>query len=321
MLHAFADAVDARVAGAELIVDENRAVANDAVFRREFLVRANSGGDHDHVGGDFAAIGELHAGDSGMSEKLLRARRSECGDAEFLDRLLEDFPTRFIELHAHEPRSHLDDGHAHVVRHQAFCGFQAKQSAADDNRRLAIFRVLGDVPAIVDRAKYEHAVQRRSLNRGYERPATGRENQHVVFFGHIVRVNDFVLAIDLRHTLARVQRDLVFLVPRQRVQENLLRFLRAVEHVGKQDAVVVSVRLVAEHHDVEIVIRIGGENVLGHPRAGHAVADDDELAARDGRFVNRVQLYHRRTPDTLAGVAGCGWCMSSRKPTRCSRSA
>src|SRR5262249_11944842 len=48
-----------------------------------------------------------------------------------------------------------------------------------------------------------------------------------------------------------------------------------VEDVGQEDAVIVAVRLVAKHGDVEPVA-IEGEHVLDQARSGHAVADDDQ---------------------------------------------
>ena len=52
--------------------------------------------------------------------------------------------------------------------------------------------------------------------------------------------------------------------------------LRAGEHAREQDAVVVAVRLVAEHRDVEAIAAAAREHVLDEAGARHAVADDDE---------------------------------------------
>jgi hypothetical protein len=54
----------------------------------------------------------------------------------------------------------------------------------------------------------------------------------------------------LGHRLARVQRDAVLLVPGPGVEDDLVHRLLAREHGRQQDAVVVGMRLGAEHRDV-----------------------------------------------------------------------
>ena len=68
------------------------------------------------------------------------------------------------------------------------------------------------------------------------------------------------------------------LVPGERIEEDLAGVLRAVQHVRQQDPVVVAVRLVAEHDDVELLGAAARQDLLDGARAGHAVADDHELS-------------------------------------------
>ena len=67
------------------------------------------------------------------------------------------------------------------------------------------------------------------------------------------------------------------LIPVDVVQHDVVGGLLAGQHRREQDAVVVDVRLVAEDRDLEIVPVL--EDLLDAGDAGHAVADDDELAS------------------------------------------
>src|SRR5207248_10851495 len=149
--------------------------------------------------------------------------------------------------------------------------------------------------------------------RRHERLRPGGEDEHVVGLLDAVGVDDLPLAIDARDPLAGVEGDVVLLVPRERVEEDFLRVLRPVEHVGEQDAVVVAVRLVAEHHDVEPVAA-EGEDVLDEPGAGHAVADHDQplAGARGGR--EGVRDDHAEAP-CVAGTAAASPSSFDRRRT------
>jgi hypothetical protein len=74
-----------------------------------------------------------------------------------------------------------------------------------------------------------------------------------------------------------VQRDIVFGIPVERVQENFARVLRAVQHIREQDAIVVAVRLGAQHRDVKLFATAARQNLFHRARARHAVADNHQL--------------------------------------------
>jgi len=84
------------------------------------------------------------------------------------------------------------------------------------------------------------------------------------------------LAVDLGDLLAQVQLDVVFFVPGERVQNDLVQCLFAGQHRAEQNAVVVRVRFGAEHGDV---VQVGGDlqQFFERADAGHAVADHHEL--------------------------------------------
>ncbi len=90
-----------------------------------------------------------------------------------------------------------------------------------------------------------------------------------------------------------------------------LGVLSAAQDVRQQDAVVVAVRLVAEHDDVELLRPAAREHLLDGARAGHAVPDDDELLLhpsaslpRDVRC--RAQISRRPMSSTRWPVAPGG---------------
>ena len=72
--------------------------------------------------------------------------------------------------------------------------------------------------------------------------------------------------------------------------------LVAGQHVREQDAVVVAVRLVAEHGDRELLAAAAREDLLDRAGARHAVADDHEPALRVGvaASADAVDLRRRR---------------------------
>ena len=66
----------------------------------------------------------------------------------------------------------------------------------------------------------------------------------------------------------------MLLIPLERIDDDVVRRLFTGEHGGQQHAVVVHVRLVAEHRDGEL--RRVLQDLLHARHPGHAVADDDQ---------------------------------------------
>ena len=56
-----------------------------------------------------------------------------------------------------------------------------------------------------------------------------------------------------------------------------MRPLRTVQHIGKQNAVVVAIRLVAKDGDVELVRATACENILHATRSRHAITNHDQF--------------------------------------------
>ena len=116
-------------------------------------------------------------------------------------------------------------------------------------------------------------------HRREERSASGGQDQLVVpHAGAVVGVHDARERVDPHHPDPGPEVDVVVGVPVQRVQVDLRRIVAPGKHIRQQDAVVVSVRLVAEHRHVVGFTAAAGEDLLDRADARHAVADDDEAA-------------------------------------------
>ena len=76
------------------------------------------------------------------------------------------------------------------------------------------------------------------------------------------------------------------------------RVVGAGQDTREQDAVVVAVRLVAEHRDVEPLAAAPGQQVFDESGAGHAVADDDE-SGFGGQGMSSLPQGETRTAQTL----------------------
>ena len=83
---------------------------------------------------------------------------------------------------------------------------------------------------IVQSAESKHATECGVRDRRDERPAAGGEHQVVVGHADFTREEGFRFAVDAGDPLPGMESDVVFLVLGERVQEDFLRVLGAVEH-------------------------------------------------------------------------------------------
>ena len=89
--------------------------------------------------------------------------------------------------------------------------------------------------------------------------------------------DNFGIAIDSRRAQRRVQRDLIVAIPGEGIEIDFGRRLRAIQNIGKQNAIVVAVRLVSNDGDIVLSRAAALEDLLHRARAGHAVANDNEF--------------------------------------------
>jgi hypothetical protein len=131
---AFADGVDGRVGGEAAVVDDDAApVAHlQARLARQFVTRADAGGEDDHVGFQVRAVFEIHAmGVLLAIDDLDRVLLRMGGHAQFLDLLAQHAAAAFIDLHRHQARREFDHVGFQLQVAQGLGAFQAQQAAAD----------------------------------------------------------------------------------------------------------------------------------------------------------------------------------------------
>ena len=104
--------------------------------------------------------------------------------------------------------------------------------------------------------------------------------------------NDAPLPVDMRHLDAGMQTNVVVAIPGQRIDEDVGCLLASVQDVAQQNAVVVAVRLGAEHDDVELV-RGSLQDFFNYASSRHSIADDNQSFScpSDSRSFSRFRLF------------------------------
>ena len=296
---AFADGVDAGIGHRlQCVGDDDAAVAVQAGAFGQRGVGADAGGHHNQVGGDLLAILEAHRHHAAVlvADQRLGLRTHAEAQAALLQRLAQQVASLVVELALHQPVADVHDGDLHAAQHQAVGRFQAQQAAADDDGVLVLGGRLDHRVGVGDVAVADHTVQVLAGHRQDEGVGAGGDQQPVVVgFGAVGRDHLALDAIDLRDRLAQVQRDAVLLVPGERVQDDLVQRLLAGEHRAEQDAVVVRMRLGAEHGDV---VQIGRDlqQLFQGADAGHAVAHHHQLHLFHAARSNRIRAMTAESP-------------------------
>ena len=278
VLHAFADRVHARVVGLHRVVDDDAALAVDAGLLRELDVRADADGHDDDVGRHFEAVLEAHAADLVVTEDRGGVRAHQEAQAALLQGLAQHVGRERVELALHQRVEHVHDRDLQALLHQAVGGFETEQAATDDDGVLAGLRGVQHRIDILDVTEADDARQVIARQRQDERIGTGGDQQAVVFHRRAVGSAHFApAAVDLDDflVLAGVQRDAILLVPVQIIDHDFRNGLFAGEHRRQHDAVVIAMRLGAEHRDV-IHLRRDLLQFLDRAHARHAVADQDQ---------------------------------------------
>ena len=186
----------------------------------------------------------------------------------------------------------MHHGDVHAAQAQAVGSLQPEQAGADHHRVFMVGRGGDHRLGVGDVAVGNHAGQVLARHRQDEGGRAGGQQQAVVGHRQIVGDDQALDTVDLGHLLAGMQRDAVVPVPVEVVQHDVGQRHLAGQHGRKQDAVVIAVRLGAEHRDV-VEIRGELQQLLHGADAGHAVADDDEFL-----FVHLKTFHHQDTKFT-----------------------
>ncbi len=115
VLHAFPDGEDARVAGAEPVVDDDTLLDFEAGGFRLLDVGPDAAADDDHVGVERAAVLEAQTSDAAVAEQGRGCLLQQHFDAEAFEGALEQGAAERVELLDHQVRGYLDDGDLDVV--------------------------------------------------------------------------------------------------------------------------------------------------------------------------------------------------------------
>src|SRR5215203_2553097 len=228
-----------------------------------------------------------------------------------LERSLEQVPRRRIELHLHEVRAQMYHVHFEPALEQPARRLEPQQPAADHGSARRLRHVAEDAIAVVEGAEREQpflhlrAVAAQAFQWRHERTAARREHQHVVRLEDSgVPAHQLRVAVDRGDAHAGVQRDAVRCIPLERIDEGVLDLVRAGEDSREQDAIVVAVRLVAEHDDLVAVVPATRDELLDEPRTDHPIPDHDEpLSVGTGEHLALCLLHALITPWRTDGAS------------------
>ena len=245
VLRALSDSVDvAVVAARQVIVHQYPAPYVQPRHTRQVDVRPYPRRNHQHFAVQRAAVAEADSRNFAVSMPAgaMNTRRHLFEvelDAHVFEQHLQHVARRCVKLLVHNVWRQMHHIHIKPAVHQPARRLQPQQAAADHGRPARIRRVLHHLGAVVQRAEREYAVPEspvilvQPVHHRNERRAARGDHQLVVRHKKPARaVCRLRLAVDADDAHTRVQRDVVLLVPRQRVDEYVLRVVSARKHSG-----------------------------------------------------------------------------------------
>jgi hypothetical protein len=226
--------------------------------------------------GDLAAVRKAHRFDPAVADDFRSVRVQQKAQALAFERILQQRRRRLVELLVHQGAGHVHDAHVHPTPQQAVGRFQSQQAAPDHHGAAAAHCRGQHRVDVVEVAKADHAGQLVAGHGDDERSRAGGQQQPVIR-NHApgLRMHHAPTAVDLYHRVGRVQGDAMFVVPRARMQHDVVHRLLPRQHRRQEDAVVITVRLGAEDGDV-VQAGVELEQLFDGAHACHAVADHDQ---------------------------------------------
>ena len=291
VLDALAHGKHVRVARPQLVVTHNPALNRQAGVGRNFDNRPNAGADHDHIGLQRRPIGELQSGDVFFAENMGGDFSEQDMNVHPAQGRAQQIAGFRVKLGAHGLRRGFEHRDFDSVGQQAARGLKPQQAPADNCGVPTLFGIGGNLLAVINGPKEKRTPLAHPIHGRHKRAGARGDNDLIVgLFNRRFRRrtavepigrgvcphgpadNDMPLAVNQSRFDAGVESDVMLCIPGQGVEKGLFHALRAVQHVGQQDAVVVAVGLGAEHGHGKAV-RVTRQNFFNNARAGHAVAN------------------------------------------------
>ena len=207
----------------QVIVDDDAAATMDAGSLGQPDIRTNPGRHDQQITIQHGAVSKQQAGDALLAEN----GGGQGGEAE-LHPLLFKIMTEHvagspIQLHVHQRRLVVHNGHIHTEAHQPFGRLQSEQAAAKNGSSLILSGRFDQRLAILDIAKGDDALLVDARNRDHEGVGARGDNQRVVCrLAAILGNHLFMAALNLCDPFAQVQGDAMLLVPPLTVQNDIL---------------------------------------------------------------------------------------------------
>src|SRR5262249_36883566 len=197
------------------------------------------------------AVSESQSGDVAVAEYGRSVLVEMNLHAHRFHRTFERRARRGVELNLHQMRHQVHDVNLRVQTEQAARRLQSEQAAADHSRTPAAPGVIHYRLAIVERAKNEDAlfvcglriagrgliltvIDVETFERRDERRTARRNDKMIVSPDPSIAIgradNPLRLAINRRHAHASMQLHAARLVPRERVDEDVLRIVRTAQY-------------------------------------------------------------------------------------------
>ena len=226
---AFPDRKDRRVRGATLVVHHDAAALAQlqTALAAQAVLRADAGGEHDHVGFQRRLAFEVHA------QGVLFAGVDPLGfhagvdvHAERFHFLTQQGAAGFVQLHGHQLRREFHHMGFQPQQPQRIGGFQPEQAAAHHHAAFGVAGAAFDRVQVVHGAVHQAVLVVVAGDRRHKRIGAGGQYQGVVVLPDTAGGDHgFIFPVDLHHLVVQVQRHPVVPVPLRRGQTEILRGL------------------------------------------------------------------------------------------------
>ena len=287
VLTAFADRVDRTfVLTTHLVVDDDSALDHQPAETSELDIGSDAGSHHDHVGRQRGVVVEADSGHPALvvAQHSGGALGRVDPDTELFDLVAQYPAAAFVQLLVHQVTGGMHHVDVDALCPQSIGRLEAEESATDHHCPHVVpgQRHLQHAVGVLDGAEPEHAAGEvpvgcaEAVHVREEGVAAGRDHQGVVVdFAAALAGDGLGEAIERDRAVTGVELDVVLAVPSHRVEHQIVVVDGTLtgQYVREHDPVVVAVRFVADHRDLESRPPTALEYLFHGSRAGHPVAD------------------------------------------------